>query len=229
MTEIDVLNGVKFTDDDGIMHLFPKEEEGRNKMLSFRYFLTGSEANSDCSEIPITAFYCVIKENTFSIRDDGVGFYKDLYRLAPPAFISKKSREEIKGILQLLGYSDKEIEARFKTLSKVIPELREANPKETIISYTGPIDLEGFVCVLSRGQTYVDAFRKVECWTGDLDVVILSPDIMEGISIEDFFGDREDWKKVLEDDYYDGLEEIDCTIKLRWGYQPYKTVKTITR
>lgn len=229
MKEIDILNNVKFTDGNGVMHLYPEEEEGKSNLLSFRYFLTGSEANSDDACIPITAFYCVIKENTFSIRDDGVGFYKDLYRLAPPAFISKKSQEEIKGILQLLGYSDKEIEARFKTLSKVIPELREANPQETIISYSGPVDLDDFVCVLRKGQTYVDAFIKVGCWTGDLDVVILSPDIMEGISIEDFFGDREDWGKVLEDDYYDGLEEIDCVIKLRWGYQPYKTVKTITK
>lgn len=227
MTEIDVLNGVKFTDDSGIMHLFPKEEEGRNKMLPFRYFLTGSCANSDCSEIPITAIGCLIKENTFSIRDDGVGFYKDLYRLTPSAFISKKGQEGIKDTLQLLGYSDKEIEARFKTLSKVIPELRESNPKETIISYTGPIDLEDFVCVLGRGQKYVDAFRMVNCWTEELDVVILSPDIMEGISIKDFFGNREDWEKVFED--YDYLEEIGCTIKLRWGCRPYKTVKTIAR
>lgn len=136
MIGIDVLNRVKFTDDDGIMHLFTPEEQGRESLLRFRYLLTKIEYHT------------------------GPG-YKHLH-------------------------------------------------------------------VLEKGQTFADAFDNssiqenlytLEGANRDFKISIWSPDLLEGMSIENFFGDEKAWEKNAED-----WSKINCINDVGWTRETVKIV-----
>ncbi|EOW5480660.1 hypothetical protein ACOXQX_004358 [Escherichia coli O169] len=226
MTEIDVLNSVKFTDGNGVMHLFPEEEEGRNSFLPFRYIMTKTEtATEDNGALELL---CSIREREFFIPDGGINIYKDLYCLDPLAFLLEGNgyvRYWFKEKLELLGYSSDEIENRVIN-------------NEYFFKFVPVIDDAADLLLLESGQTYADAFNGRASiidgkgyqpytlkekyhlrWVPEFECSIWSPDLMNGISITDFFGDREDWKKELKE-----CEKIKCCIDTLYEI---KTVKVI--
>lgn len=232
MTEIDILNNVKFTDGNGVMHLFPEEEEGDNNFLPFRYVVTDSDLKFNKHDHYLR---CPIRERVFFIPDNGVNIYKDLYILNPLYFLligNGYHRDEIEKDLKLLGYSKEEIE------SKVKNDLYICQFTPSIIADGG--DYFHGMILLKEGLTYVDAIHGngliyddyydfYEDWEDYIrvedikpsDRIIWSPDLMKGISAEKFFGDKKDWQEMLEE--YAEIRMV------REGANTEETAKIVTR
>lgn len=223
MKEIDTLNSVKFTDGNGVMHLFPEEEEGNNNLLPFRYIKTAVWIEDYEGEKP--EIDCTIREREFFIPDGGISIYKDLYLLDPVAFVlygNGYSWDKAENGLEMLGYSSDEIEEKI---------IETANYFKYI-----PVLDEFFI--LEKGETYADAYSG-NVWGNDLGwsktcniqrgdrliqnenfrISIWSPDLMDGISLADFFGDENDWKKELK--VYD---KINCRNDVVWDWDAVKVL-----
>lgn len=214
MTEIDVLNSVKFTDENGVMHLFPQEEQGRESFLRFRYALTEVSA-TDCFK-PDYTLTCSILEKVFFIPDGGSSLYKDLYRLDPISLFTIGDsaicyKKLAKDGLAVLGYSSDEIEEKLKI--------------EHFYKYIPVMDSDNMI-ILEEGQTYADAYGcdnegSQTFWEDGYQGIILATDLVNGMSIVDFFGDEKAWERF--DNIFD---KVVCKIDTQ-GYTR-KTVKTLT-
>ena len=206
MTEIDVLNGVKFTGDDGIMHLFPPEKECQESFLRFRYLLTEIDAETRDSLLQLD---CTIRERAFFIPDGGISLYKDVYRLDPVAFVqfgNGDCRNDIEENLRLLGYSGEEIAFRLwgtKDFFKFIPMI------DTNHLYS-----------LEKGETFADAWRSLGVVETDFKISVWSPDLTEGMSLENFFGDEKAWEKERRD-----YDRINCINDVGWTLETIKIIK----
>lgn len=214
MKEIDLLSAVKFTDESGVMHLFPQEEKGRESFLRFRYVLTEVSA-TDCYK-PDYTLTCSIIEKEFFIPDGGSSLYKDLYRLDPISLFTIGDnfscyKKLAKDGLAVLGYSLNEIEERLKI--------------EHLYKYIPVMDSDNLI-ILEEGQTYADAFEcdnggSQSFWEDGYQGTILATDLVNGMSIVDFFGDENAW-----DHFNNIFDKVVCKIDTR-GYTR-KTVKTLT-
>lgn len=214
MNAINVISDVKFTDENGIMHLFPQEEQGRESFLRFRYVLTEVSA-TDCFK-PDYTLTCSILEKVFFIPDGGSSLYKDLYRLDPITLFTIGDnfscyKKLAKDGLALLGYSRDEIEERLKI--------------EHLFKYIPIVDSDNLI-ILEEGQTYADAFGcdnegSQSFWEDGYQGAILATDLVNGVSIVDFFGDENDWER-----FNNIFDKVICKIDTR-GYTR-KTVKTLT-